>query len=134
MEFQEHLFLLVWKKMIRISNIHELFFLTLNMLTLLLAASRKGKSSEEERDLFLYYFLPSMSSIYALVIKLKMHFKNKQVRGVSILEKQKRIRLGTTKLQVRSLALLSGLRIRHCCELWCRLRMRLRSHVAAAVV
>ena len=29
---------------------------------------------------------------------------------------------GTMRLQVRSLALLSGLRIRHCCELWCRLQ------------
>ena len=30
-------------------------------------------------------------------------------------------RLGTMKLLVQSLALLSGLRIRHCRELWCRL-------------
>ena len=35
---------------------------------------------------------------------------------------------------VRSLALLSGLRIWHCCELWCRLQMQLRSHVAVVVV
>ena len=33
-----------------------------------------------------------------------------------------------------SLALLSGLRIQRCCELWCRLQMRLRSGVAVAVV
>ena len=33
---------------------------------------------------------------------------------------QKRIRLGTMRLQVRSLASLSGLRIWHCRELWCR--------------
>ena len=32
----------------------------------------------------------------------------------------KRIRLGTMRLRVRSLALRSGLRIWHCCELWCR--------------
>ena len=32
----------------------------------------------------------------------------------------KRIRLGTTRLQVWSLALFSGSRIRHCHELWCR--------------
>ena len=32
---------------------------------------------------------------------------------------QKRIRLGTMKLRVRSLASLRGLRIRRCCELWC---------------
>ena len=34
---------------------------------------------------------------------------------------RKRIRLGTMRLQVRSLALLSGLRIWRCRELWCRL-------------
>ena len=33
---------------------------------------------------------------------------------------QKQIRLGTMRLQVQPLALLSGLRTRHCCELWCR--------------
>ena len=32
----------------------------------------------------------------------------------------KRIRLGTMRLRVRSLALLSGLRIQHCYELWCK--------------
>ena len=35
-------------------------------------------------------------------------------------------------LQVRSLALLSGLGIQHCCELWCRLQTRLGSRVALA--
>ena len=33
---------------------------------------------------------------------------------------RKRIQLGTTRLQVQSLASLSGLRIRRCHELWCR--------------
>ena len=37
------------------------------------------------------------------------------------------------RLQVQSLALLSGLRIQHCCELWCRSQMKLRSGVAVAV-
>ena len=36
--------------------------------------------------------------------------------------------------RVRSLASLSGLRIRRCRELWCRLQTRLGSHVAVAVV
>ena len=38
------------------------------------------------------------------------------------------------EMQVQSLALLSGLRIQHCCELWCRLKMQLGSCVAVAVV
>ena len=36
------------------------------------------------------------------------------------------------RLRVRSLALLSGLRIWHCHELWCRLQTRLGSCVAVA--
>ena len=35
---------------------------------------------------------------------------------------QKQVRLGTMGLQVRSLALLSGLRIQYCHELWCNCR------------
>ena len=45
----------------------------------------------------------------------------------------KQIRLGTMRLWVRSLASLSGLRIRCCRELWCRLKMLLGSRVAVAV-
>ena len=37
------------------------------------------------------------------------------------------------KLWVRSLALLSGLKTRHCHELWCRSQVRLGSRVAVAV-
>ena len=33
----------------------------------------------------------------------------------------KQIQLGTMRLWAQSLASLSGLRIWHCCELWCRL-------------
>ena len=38
------------------------------------------------------------------------------------------------EIAVRSLALLSGLRTRRCCELWCRSQTWLGSGVAAAVV
>ena len=38
------------------------------------------------------------------------------------------------RLQVRSLALLNRLRIRHCHELWCRSQTRFRSHVAVALM
>ena len=37
-------------------------------------------------------------------------------------------------MQVQSLASVSGLGIQHCCELWCRLKMQLRSCIAVAVV
>ena len=46
---------------------------------------------------------------------------------------QKRIQLGTMRLRVQSLASLSGLRIRGCRELWCRLQTQLGSRVAMAV-
>ena len=45
----------------------------------------------------------------------------------------KQIQLGTMRLQVRSLALLSGLRIRYRHELWCRSQMQLGSGVAVVV-
>ena len=43
---------------------------------------------------------------------------------------QKRIQLGTMRFWVPSLALFSGLRIRRCLELWCRLQTQLGSTVA----
>ena len=54
--------------------------------------------------------------------------------GVPIVAQRKQIRLGTMRLQVWSLALLSGSRIPPCRELWYRLQMRLGSGVAVAVV
>ena len=47
---------------------------------------------------------------------------------------QTRIRLGTKRLQVGSLASLGVLRIRRCRALWCRSQMQLGSGVAVAVV
>ena len=54
--------------------------------------------------------------------------------GIPVVAQWKQIRLGTVRLQLQPLALLRGLRIRHCHELWCRLQMQLRSHIAVAVV
>ena len=50
--------------------------------------------------------------------------------GVPVVVPWKQIRLGTVRFWVRSLASLSGLRIWHRYELWCRSQMRLRSHLA----
>ena len=54
--------------------------------------------------------------------------------GVPVVAQWKQIQLGTMTFRVQSLASLSRLRIRCCCELWCRLQMRIRSRVAVAVV
>ena len=43
-------------------------------------------------------------------------------------------RLVSMRMQIRSLALLSGLRIQHYHELWCRSRPQLRARIAVAVV
>ena len=50
------------------------------------------------------------------------------------LAQQKRIGLGTMRFQVQFLALISGLRIQHCLELWCRSQTQLGSGIAVAVV
>ena len=54
-------------------------------------------------------------------------------RILPIVVQQKWIWLGTMRFRVPSLALLSGLRIQCCCELWGRSQMRLRSGVAVAI-
>ena len=54
--------------------------------------------------------------------------------GVPVVAQRKQIRLGTVRLQVRSLASLSRLRIWCHCELWCRSQTWLRAGVAVAVV
>ena len=56
------------------------------------------------------------------------------VRGVPVVAQWKRIQLGTMRLPVRSLASLSGLRIWHCHELWCKSQMWLRSGIVMALV
>ena len=58
----------------------------------------------------------------------------KDTYGVPVLAQQKRISLVHMRMQVRSLALLSWLRIWRCRELWCRLQTQLGSCVAVAVV
>ena len=47
-----------------------------------------------------------------------------------IVTQKKQTWLGSTRTQVQSLASLSGLRIRHCRELWCRSQTRLGSSIA----
>ena len=54
--------------------------------------------------------------------------------GVPFVAQWAKNQLVTMRMQVQPLALLSGLGIQHCCDLWCRLQMWLESHVAVAVV
>ena len=54
--------------------------------------------------------------------------------GVPVVVELVKNQTGIVRMQVRSLALLSGLRIWHCHELRCGLQMWLGSGVAVAVV
>ena len=60
---------------------------------------------------------------------------NKKPLGVPFMAQWKRIwiHLVSMRMQVWSQALLSGLGIWHCCELWCRLQTWLGSNIAVAV-
>ena len=58
----------------------------------------------------------------------------KQAWRDPVVAPHKQIWLASMRMQVRSLALLSGLRVRRFCELWCRSQTCLRSHVAVAAV
>ena len=56
----------------------------------------------------------------------------KYLLRVSVVAQQYRTQLVSMRMLVQSLASLSELRVQHCCELWCRSQMRLRSQVAVA--
>ena len=64
----------------------------------------------------------------------KKEREKKKKNGAPVVAQRERIQLGTMSLQVRSLASISELRIRHCRELWCRSQTQLGSGVAVAVV
>ena len=67
--------------------------------------------------------------------KLEVHLPLElHIPGVPVLVQWKRIRLGTMRLQDRSLPSLSGLRLQHCRELWYRSKTQLGSGIAVAVV
>ena len=53
--------------------------------------------------------------------------------GVPVVAQRKRIWLGSMRTRAQSLALLSGLRMWHCRELWCRLQTWMGSDFAVAV-
>ena len=63
---------------------------------------------------------------FVLFLTTPVACRSSQAKGIPI-------ELASMRTQVQSLALLSGLRIWHCCELWCRLQMWLGSGVAVAV-
>ena len=77
---------------------------------------------------------PKLHSCILKVHRSANKYKAELIGGVPIMAQWKRIWLGFMRMQVQSLASLSGSRIQHCWELWCRSKMRLGSSVAVAVV
>ena len=57
----------------------------------------------------------------------------RKTRGVPIVAQRLINRLASMRTRVQGLPLLSGLRIRYCRDLWCRLQTLLESHVAVAM-
>ena len=76
----------------------------------------------------------------SFIVWTEIHFKIKYLLvkpifiGVSVVVQGKQIQLESMRMGVWSLALLSGLRIWHCRELWCRLQIWLGSCITVAVV
>ena len=66
--------------------------------------------------------------------ELKVSIKKILAKGFPVVAQWKRVQLVSMRMQVWSLASLSGLGIWHCCELWCRLQMWLGPWVAVAVM
>ena len=58
----------------------------------------------------------------------------KEIPGALFVAQRKGIGLVFIRRQIQPLTSLSGLKIRCCCELWCRSHLRLRSGVAMAVM
>ena len=75
----------------------------------------------------LIHLVFSLYGMFREIVKL-------YIWGVPLVAQHYQARLVSMRTQVRSLALISGLRIRHCHELWCRSQMWLGSGVAMIVV
>jgi len=82
---------------------------------------------------YIFMFIFLLFTMVIITFTEVFWFKKKIFVRVSIMVQWKQIWLGTMRLQVWSLALLSGLRIGHCHELWCRSQTLFRSGVSVAV-
>ena len=78
-------------------------------------------------------------NVESFPISFELHKKNGKtafskgyVWGVPIVARLEQTQLVSMRMQILSLALLSGLKMRCCCELWCRLQTQLGSGAAGA--
>ena len=81
-----------------------------------------------------FFLMRDFPHVFPQARKWKQKLKKKK-EGVHVVVQQKRIRLGTMRLQVLSLDFAQWVkRIRGCRELWCRSQMQLRSYIEVAMV
>ena len=98
----------------------------LGLRTVVLAVTQASRRETLLAEVFvLYYFTLSgnFSNFFFCFFKMKLaDFQIKKlISGVPIMAQLKRIWLVSMRMRIRILASVSGLRIRHCSELWCRL-------------
>ena len=89
----------------------------------------KERTDLEESGSFISDYAVKLQSLKQYAIGIDI-----QIQGVPLIAQWKQIPLRSMRTQVQSLALLSELRIWHCCELWCRSQTRLRSGIAVTAV
>ena len=92
---------------------------------------RNHTKSLKANQRFFFFFWMCLNLLLMTSSSINLKSKNK-FPGVSIVAQWKRIRLASTRTKVRSLASLSGLRIRCCREPWYSSKMWLGSGVAVA--
>ena len=103
-----------------------LFFIFLAIPMVCKSSQTRGQSQATAMTKQNPYLLPTRE------LQLEMYLKVN--KGVPIMTQQKWIWLASMRMQFRSLAFLSGLRIPRCWELWCRSQTWLGSWVAMAVM
>ena len=99
-----------------------------------LPASLYLSQASYTNKLFPYLSLYLSLNSFCTKIEETLHcWVQKCILGISFVAQWKQTQLVSMRRQFQSHASLSGLRIWHCCKLWCRLQTPLGSRVAVAV-
>ena len=93
-------------------------------------------------DIIMAKALTTLSHVLCVCVKLFMrhssdiaHITSKlTLWGVPVMVQRKQLQLVSMTIRIQCLALFSGLRIQHCCELWWRLQMWLGPWVTVTVL
>ena len=134
--FKIPLWIRLWEIILPISLMKQLMFKNIKWLVRIYAESRLLVPSHISHtwctDIMEKVAKPSQKKKKKK--KKKKEKTKKKEKGSSCRGLQKQIWLASMRMQVWWLASLSGLRIWHFCELWCRSQMQFGSGIAVAVV